>query len=106
ALFASTLRLAEDEKVYGAEIELLNQEGQLSYHAGDMAAAEQAFTQAAHIAQTSELPGLEAEADLHLVRVYLQTKQVRKAADCIRRGMRITSGEEDGYDLPLFVAAE
>lgn len=105
-LFASTLRLAEDEKVYGAEIELLNQEGQLSYHAGDMVAAEQAFTKAAHVAQTSELPGLEAEADLHLVRVYLQTKQVQKAAVSIRRGMRITSGEEDGYDLPLFVAAE
>lgn len=105
-LFASTLRLAEDEKVYGAEIELLNQEGQLSYHAGNMVVAEQALTQAARVAQTAELPGLEAEADLHLVRVYLQTKQTQKAAECIRRGMRIASGEEDGYDLPLFVAAE
>jgi CHAT domain-containing protein len=106
ALFTSTLRLAEDEKVYGAEIELLNQEGQLAYESGNMPMAEQAFFQAAQIAKAAELPGLEAEANLQLVRVYLQMKQPQKAAVCIKQGMRDIEHSEDSYDLPLFVAAE
>jgi CHAT domain-containing protein len=106
ALFTSTLRLAENEKVYGAEIELLNQEGQLAYESGNMPMAEQAFFQAAQIAKAAELPGLEAEANLQLVRLYLQMKQPQKAAVCIKQGMRDVEHSEDSYDLPLFVAAE
>ena len=105
-LFTSTLRLAEDGKVYGAEIELLNQEGQLAYESGNMPTAEQAFWQAVQIAKAAELPGLEAEANLQLVRVYLQVKQPQKAAVCIKQGMRDVEHSEDSYDLPLFVAAE
>lgn len=105
-LFTSTLRLAKDEKVYGAEIELLNQEGQLAYESGNMPTAEQAFSQAAQIAKAAELPGLEAEAYLQLVRVYLQLNQPQKAALCIKQGMRDVEHSEDSYDLPLFVAAE
>ena len=105
-LFTSTLRLAEEEKVYGAEVELLNQQGQLAYESGNMRAAEEAFIQAAHVAKTAELHGLEDDADLHLVRVYLQTKRPQKAAECIRQDMRDVERTEDGYELPLFVAAE
>ena len=86
-LFTSTLRVAEEEKVYGAEIELLTQRGQFAYESGNMGEAEEAFVQAAHVAKTAELPGLEANADLQLVRVYLQTKQPEKAAACIRQDM-------------------
>ena len=58
------------------------------------------------VAKAAELPGLEAEANLQLVRVYLQVKQPQKAAVCIKQGMRDVEHSEDSYDLPLFVAAE
>lgn len=106
SLFESTLRLAEEEKVYGAQIELLNQQGQLAYESGNLGAAEKAFIQAARVAKSAELPGLEADADLHLVQLYLQTRQAQKAAVCIRQDMPDVERTEDGYDLPLFVAAK
>jgi CHAT domain-containing protein len=71
-----------------------------------MGEAEEAFLQATHVAKIAELPGLEANADLHLVRLYLQTRQPEKAAECIRRDMGDVERTQDGYDLPLFVAAE
>ena len=54
-LFTETLKIAEDEKVYGAEIELLTQAGQLAIHSGNNVEAEHAFTQAASIAATAGL---------------------------------------------------
>lgn len=105
-LFTSTLRLAEAEQVYGAEIDLLNQEGQLAFESGNAPEAERAFVRAASVAKAAELPGLEAEADLQLVRVYLQMQQPQKAAASIKRGMKDIQGAEEGYDLPLFVAAQ
>jgi CHAT domain-containing protein/outer membrane protein assembly factor BamD (BamD/ComL family) len=105
-LLSSNLRLAEDEKVYGAEIELLNQEGQLELQSGDASGAEQAFIRAASVARTAELPGLEAEAELHLVSVYLKMQQPQKAITRIRQAMEEVHGADEGYDLPLFVAAQ
>lgn len=71
-LFAETLKLAEDEKVYGAEIELLGQSGQLAIQSGNRVEAEHAFTRAASIAATAGLKGLEAEDELRLADIYLQ----------------------------------
>jgi CHAT domain-containing protein len=105
-LFARTLRIAEDEKVYGAEIELLNQAGQFALESGNAAEAEGAFIHAASVASAAELTGLEADAELRLANLYLQMRQPQQAAASIKRGLQDLEGAEEGYDLPLFVAAQ
>jgi tetratricopeptide (TPR) repeat protein len=104
-LFSETLRLAEEEKVYGAQIDLLNQAGQLSLDSGNTREAERSFIGASSIARMSELTGLEAESELHLVQAYLDIQQPQKALVCIKRGMQISTSADEGYELPLFIAA-
>jgi CHAT domain-containing protein len=106
SLFESTLRLAQDEKVFGAEIELLNQNGQLELAVGNNASAEASFSRAASVAQSAELSGLAAEALLQLARLYLQTGRLREASLTIERGIKNLGKVKEGYDLPLFVAAQ
>jgi tetratricopeptide (TPR) repeat protein len=106
ALLASTLQLAQDEKVYGAEVELLNQAGLLALQSGNAADAEQAFDRAAAVARGAELIGLEAEAELHLANLYVQLQEPQKAAASIERGIRDIRGQDEAYDFPLFVAAQ
>jgi CHAT domain-containing protein len=106
ALFTSTFQRAEKENVYGAQIELLNQQGQIALDDGNSANAERAFSRAAAIAKSAQLPGLEAEALLKLTYVYLDNGHPIQAAQAINRGLEVTQGGEDGYDLPLFVAAQ
>ena len=106
ALFTTTLRLAETEKVFGAEIELLNQEGQLALASDNTSVAQGAFLKAASVAKMAELPGLDAEACLNLARVYLQMGQPQKAAASIKRGIADISGSEEAFDLPLFIGAQ
>jgi CHAT domain-containing protein len=106
ALFTSTLQYAEAEKVPGAEVELLNQHGQLALDSGNVAEAEHAFSRAAEAAHSAELPGLEAEALLNLARMYLQTGHPEKADRILSLGIERLKGVEEGYNLPLFVAAQ
>lgn len=106
SLFSETLKLAEDEKVYGAEIELLAQSGQLAVQSGNYVEAEHAFTHAASIAATAGLKGLEADDELRLANLYLQMQQPEKAAASIGRGMREINPAEEAYDLPSFIVAE
>jgi CHAT domain-containing protein len=105
-LYAETLQLAETEKVAGAQIELLNQHGQIALGSGKTAEAERDFSHAASVAHSAQLSGLEAEALLALSRVYLQTKHPHEAAQTLARGMENLKGVEEGYDLPLFIAAQ
>jgi CHAT domain-containing protein len=105
-LFKDMLQLAEDEKVAGAEIELLNQDGQLELASGNTAQAEQVFLRAASVARSSELSGLAAESLLQLTRVYLRLGQFAKASVTIDEGFKTLRGIREGYDLPLFVAAQ
>jgi len=105
-LFSSTLKLAEDEKVYGAEIELLNQSGQLAMQSGNEYQAEEAFIRAGEIARTAGLLGLEAEAQLHLANLYLQMRHPQKAAASIEQGIQDLKGSDEAYDLPSFIAAK
>lgn len=105
-LFASTLKLADNEKVYGAEIELLNESGQLAVASGSSIEAEQAFTHAATVARAAELTGLEASSELRLANLYLQMREPQKAAASIERGIQDLHGTEEAYDWPLFVAAQ
>jgi len=105
-LFAETLKIAEDEKVYGAEIELLAQSGQLAAQSGTYVEAEHAFTRAASVAGIAGLKGLEADNELRLANLYLQMQEPQKAAASIAEGMREIDGAEQAYDLPSFIAAE
>lgn len=106
SLYASTLQLAETERVFGAQIELLNQHGQLALSSGNIGDAERTFSRAASIAHSAELLGLEAEALLNLARLYLQTGHPHEAAQTLDRGIENLKGVEEGYDLPLFVGAQ
>ena len=105
-LYTETLQLAETEKVAGAEIELLNQHGQLAIGSGNTTGAERDFSRAASVAHSAGLSGLEAEALLALSRVYLQIGHPHEAAQTLARGVEDLKGVEEGYDLPLFVAAQ
>lgn len=105
-LFSGALRRAEDEKVYGVETELLIQYGQIAFDSGDTEEAERSFSRAASVANSAQLLGLEAEALLSLSRLYLQNGKAALAAQTIGRGMHEVMGAEEGYDLPLFVAAQ
>lgn len=105
-LFDDTLKRAEHEKVYGAEIELLTQSGQLAARSEKLTQAEQAFTRAASIAQEAGLSGLDAEDQLRLASLYLQMEEPQKAAASIARGLRDLDGQEEAYDLPSFIAAQ
>ena len=69
SLYRRNLQLAETERIFGAEIELLNQHGQLALNSGNTVEAERAFSRAASVAHSAELPGLEAAAMLALSRV-------------------------------------
>ena len=103
-LLNATLVTANEGGVAGARADLLILKGTLAIDDGDQAAAEQAFTKSGEIANASGLPRLEAEAMLHLAKVFMATKEPRKAAVAIDRGIARLQQAEEGYDLPLFLA--
>ena len=103
-LLATTLELARQNGVSGAETELLNQAGQLALEDHDFAAAERSFEEAVEIAKLAGLPREEADGLLHLSQLYRTENAAEKAVPVINRGIEVLQGVQEAYDFPVYVA--
>ena len=98
------LRYARANEILGAQCELLNQAGLLSFSAQDLNGAESNFRQTVDVAKHAHLPRMEAEGFLHLSEVYEQRKDLTAAITSIDSAIEQVRFVQEDFDLPVHIA--
>ena len=103
-LIDQTLAYARENKILGAQTELLNQAGLLALAEHYLKQAEEDFTETARIAGQADLPRMSAEALLHLCQLYREEGRFSDAGRAIDKGILQQKQVQEGYDLPQYLA--
>ncbi len=103
-LIEVSLKYSRDNRILGAQCELLNQAGLLSMSAHDLNRGGEYFRQTVEVAKTAHLPRMEAEGYLHLSEIHEQHRELNKAASTIDAAIEQVHFVQEGFDLPMYVA--
>ena len=98
------LKYARANEILGAQCELLNQAGLLSFSAQDFSSAEANFRETVDVAKQAHLPRMEAEGFLHLSEVYEQRKELTAAIASIDSAIEQVRFVQEDFDLPVHLA--
>lgn len=105
-LYSRALRLAKEDAVPGAEIELLTQHGKLAFAAGNRPEAEQSFSNAIQVARKSALRSLEVESVLNLADLFLSANEPERAKRLLDRSISAAHATPDRLELPRFLGVQ
>ena len=103
-LIEQTLAIARQNKILGAQTELLNQAGLLARDDHRLADAEKYFNETATISQDAHLPRMRAEAMMHLSEIYSVEGRKSLALGAIDGAIAEVRSVQEAFDLPAYVA--
>jgi CHAT domain-containing protein/tetratricopeptide (TPR) repeat protein len=99
-----TLAVARQDRILGAQTELLNQAGLLAREDRRLPDAEKYFNESAKIAEEAHLPRMRAEAMMHLSEIYSDEGRKPMALSTIDVAIAQLRSVQEAYDLPLYLA--
>ncbi|MGI9074119.1 MAG: CHAT domain-containing protein [Bryobacteraceae bacterium] len=102
-LIQQALAYAKQNKILGAQTELLNQAGLLARDENALADAEKYFAETANIAEQAGLPRMRAEALLHLCKLYEGQNRRSEALRTIDAAIAEQRKVQEPYDFPLYL---
>lgn len=102
-LIEQALAYAKQNKILGAQTELLNQAGLLARDDDASGDAEKYFAETANIAEQAGLPRMRAEALLHLCELYESRNRPAEALRTIDAAIVEQRKVQEPYDFPLYL---